>query len=112
MSFTGLLRTDVEIWRASPSVGDGGEVDPGYALHSTSKCTLRRTGSGSARGGAGEFVAAEWVAYFPAGTDLRPEGHGQTPDRVRVDARDYVCVFVDRGPRSGAPVRAGLRAVS
>jgi len=80
MSFTGLLRTDVEIWRASPSVGDTGEVDPGYALRSTSKCTT--------------------------------EGHGQTPDRVRVDARDYVCVFVDRGPRSGAPVRAGLRAVS
>ena len=55
---------------------------------------------------------AELVAYFPAGTDLRPEGHGQTPDRVRVDARDYVCVFVDPGPRAGAPVRGGLRAVS
>ncbi len=112
MSFTGLLRTDVEIFRASPSVGDSGEVDPGYALNATTKCTIRRAGGGSARGAAGEFVAAELVAYFNAGTDVRPGGHGQTPDRVRIDGRDYVCVFVDGGPHSGAPVRVGLRAVS
>ena len=111
MSFTGLLRTDVEIWRASPSVDDTGEVDPGYALNATAKCTVRRAGGGSARGPAGEFVAVKFVAYFHAGTDVRPEGHGQTPDRVRLDGRDYVCVFVDRGPNSAAPVRVGLKAV-
>ncbi len=112
MSFTGLLRTDVEIHRASPSVGDTGEVDPGYAITATARCTVRRAGGGTARGSAGEFVAVESVAYFHAGTDIRPEGHGQTPDRVRLDGRDYVCVFVDRGPHSGAPVRVGLRPVS
>lgn len=112
MSFTGLLRTDVEIWRASPSVGDTGEVDPGYAINATLKCTVRRTGGGSARGPAGEFVAVELVAYFQAGIDIRPESQGQTPDRVRLDGRDYVCFFVDRGPNSGAPVRVGLKAVS
>ena len=112
VSFTGLLRTEVEIRRASPSVADTGEVDPGYALHATARCTVRRAGGGSARGPAGEFVAVELVAYFPAGTDVRPGGHGQTPDRVRLEGRDYSCVFVDRGVRSGAPVRAGLRPVS
>ena len=111
MSFTGLLRTEVEIHRASPSVADTGEVDPGYALLGTAMCTVRRAGGGGARGGAGEFVAVELVAYFPAGTDVRPAGHGQTPDRVRLDGRDYVCAFVDRGPGRGAPVRVGLKPV-
>jgi hypothetical protein len=112
VSVTGLLRTQAEIHRASPSVADSGEVDPGYALIATARCTVRRAGGGRARGPAGEFVAVESVAYFPAGTDVRPEGHGQTPDRVRLDGRDYVCAFVDRGPGRGAPVRVGLRPVS
>ncbi len=102
----------MEIWRASPSVGDTGEVDPGYSLDGSAWCTVRRSGRGGARGPAGEFVAVDLVAYFPAGTDVRPEGHGQTPDRVRLDGRDYVCVFVDRGPGRGAPVRIGLRPQS
>lgn len=112
VSVTGLLRTEVEILRASPSVGDTGEVDPGYAIHATARCTVRRAGGGGARGAAGEFVAVALVAYFPADTDVRPDGHGLTPDRVRLDGRDYVCVFVDRGSGRGAPVRVGLGPVS
>ncbi len=112
MSVHGLLRTSAGIYRASPSVADTGEVDPGYTLDSTAMCTVRRAGGGGARGAAGEFVAVELVAYFPAGTDVRPEGHGRTPDRVRLDGRDYVCAFVDAGPGRGAPVRVGLRPVS
>ena len=115
MSVTGLLRTQVEILRASPSVGDTGEVSASYGLLATTRCTVQRARGRTVRGPAGEEVDVDAVAYLPHGTDVRPEGPGQMPDRVRVfengEARDYLCVFVDRGFGKGAPVRAGLRAV-
>ncbi len=116
MSMNGLLRTRVEIWRPTPSVGDTGEVSATYGLESTVKCNVQRARGRIARGPAGEEVDVDAVAYLPRGTDVRPEGAGQMPDRVRVfeddEGRDYICVFVDRGPGRGSPVRAGLRLVA
>ena len=112
MSVTGLLRTQVEIWRATPSVGDTGEVDANYELHTSARCTARRVGGRARRGPAGEFVDVDLVAYFPPGTDIRPEATDEMPDRVRFGGRDYVCVFVEDGFGRGAPLRAGLRATA
>ena len=112
MSLPGLLRTDAEIWRASPAVGETGEVEANYALLGSARCAVQRPRGGTARGSAGELVEVELVAYFRPGTDIRPELPGEMPDRVRLDGCDYVCVFVDRSFGRHAPVRAGLKGVS
>ena len=116
MSFNGLLRTQVEIWRATPNVGDTGEVSAIYELALTMKCTVQRARGRTVRGPAGEVVKVDAVAYLPHGADVRPEGPGEMPDRVRVfendEERDYLCVFVDRGFGSRAPVRAGLQVTA
>jgi hypothetical protein len=110
LSVTGLLRTEAEIWRAAPSTGDTGEVEPGYAFFASARCTAQPARGRAVRTAAGELVEADVVAYFPEGTDLRPGAPGEMPDRVRLAGCDYVCVFVVRGPGRGSPVRAGLRA--
>lgn len=116
MSVNGLLRTQVEIWRATPSAGDTGEVSVTWELALATKGTVQRARGRAARGPAGEEVEVDAVAYLPHGTDIRPEGEGEMPDRVRVfekdGGRDYVCVFVDRGFGIRSPVRAGLRSVA
>jgi len=60
------------------------------------------------RGPAGERVRAELEAHFAPGTDIRPEGPGELPDRVRIDGREYTCALVDRGSGGRSPVRAVL----
>jgi len=109
VSLNGLLRTEAEVWRASRVVNDTGEVELEWSLASSPRCSVRRVRGGAARGPAGETISVDLVAYFPPGTELRPEGPGQTPDRIRIAGRDHVCVFVDRGSSRGAPVKAGLR---
>jgi len=111
MSLAGLMRTDAEILRATRSVRNTGEVELGWEVAASVRCAIAAARGGAVRDAAGEVVSVDSVAHFPAGTDLLPEGPGQTPDRVRIDGREHVCVFVDRGPRPGAPVRAGLRIV-
>ena len=111
MSATGLMRTEAEIWRASRVVSDTGEVGASWQLLASTRLAVRRTRGGAARDSAGEVVKVDLVAYLPRGTDLRPEGPGQSPDRVRINGRDHTCVFVDKGQERGAPVRAGLRLV-
>ncbi len=112
MSLTGLMHTEVEIRRATKDVGDNGEVELAWQTVATMKCALAPARGNAARDAAGEVVTVDAVAYLPADTDVRPKGPDQTPDRLRIDGRDSVCVFVDRGPRSGAPVRVGIRAVT
>ena len=112
MSIKGLLRTDAEIWRASPSVDDTGEVQANYSLLGAVRCTAQSARGRTVRGPAGEVAQVELVAYFPTGTDLRPERPGQMPDRVRLEESDYVCVFVDRGFDRTSPVKVGLKGVT
>ena len=119
MSSHGLLRTKAEVWRASMGVADTGEVSATYALDSITKCALVRRRGRTVRGVAGEELYVDAVAYLPPGTDVRPEGPGEAPDRLRVfeadgvpaGPREYLCVFVDRRPWHTSPVRVGLRLV-
>ena len=108
MSLDGLLDTDCEILRATPSVKDTGEVELAWAVQSQTHCATSRVKGGAVRGSAGERVRADLVAHFAPGTDIRPEGADQAPDRVRIQGREYVCVLVDRGPTRRSPVRAVL----
>ena len=108
MSLTGLLKTDCDILRATPSTGDTGEVELSWAVVASTRCAVSRPKGGAVRGLAGEELRAELVAHFPPGTDVRPEGGGELPDRVRIDGSEYVCVLVDSRGRRPMPVRAVL----
>jgi hypothetical protein len=111
MSLTALLDTDCEILRATPSTGDTGEVSLTWNVVASTKCAVSRAKGGAVRGPAGETLRADFVAYFPPGTDVRPEVGGELPDRVRIDGSDYVCLIVDGGGRRTMPVRAVLAPV-
>ncbi len=108
MSLTGLLDTDCEILRATPAVGDTGEVALTWNVVAATRCAVSRPKGGAVRGPAGEELRAELVAHFPPGTDVRPERGGELPDRVRIDGSDYTCVLVDGGGTRPAPVRVVL----
>ncbi len=108
MSLHGLLNTDCEILRATPEVGDTGEVELTWNVLAETRCATSRVRGGSVRGPAGEEFRAELVAYFAPGTDIRPEGEGELPDRVRIEGREYVCVLADNGSDRHEPVRAAL----
>jgi hypothetical protein len=111
VSFNGLLRTEAEIMRATPAVADTGEVTLSWELLAKVRSSARRTRGRTVRNASGELVEVDLVAYFPPGTDIRPEGRGETPDRVKIAGREHACVFVDRGFDARAPVRAGLKLV-
>lgn len=108
MSLDGLLDTDCEILRAAPEVGDTGEVELTWNVVAETRVAISRVRGGAVRGPAGEDLRAELVAHFAPGTDIRPEGGGELPDRVRIEGREYTCVLVDGGANSRSPVRAVL----
>lgn len=109
MSFLGLLRTEAQLWRAEKTVRPTGEVALNWTHVASVRCSLRRSRGGLVRGPAGETLAADFVAYLPPGVDIRPEFAGQTPDKLRIEGRDYLCVFVDRGPSRSSPIKVGLK---
>ena len=108
MSLDGLLDTNCEILRATPSVKDTGEVELTWQVLAETRCRTSRVRGRTVRGPAGEEIRAEVVAHLPPGTDIRPAGGGELPDRVRIEGREYTCVLVDSGGDRRAPVRAVL----
>ncbi len=112
MSFRGLMRTYAEIWRATKSVSDTGEVSLTWALLGTAHANVQRARGNMTRRLAGEEIEIHMILHVPPGTAIEPEHADSPPDRVRVEGGTYVCVFVDRGPKPYGPVKVELSAVA
>ena len=94
MSYQGQMTQVATIERNSPTRSAAGEVSPAWGSVGTARCTVRPRRGALTRTEAGVTFEADFMGYFPAGTDLRPETSADDGDRILVDSIYYRVVFV------------------
>ncbi len=114
MSLTSIMDKTAKIERnSSPTVGAGGGVTENWTTVTASvACALMPRSGSSSREEFGYLVAADWRAYFPAGTDIQPQTTDGAQDRVTIDSVKYLCLYArDPGAR-GKLIIAYLRRLA
>ena len=113
MSLTSLFKKTALIERSTASRADTGEVSRSWStLDSNVPCALRTAGGKHVVAEEGIVVDADFVAFFPEGTDIQTNSEGGVPDRVTIDSVKYTVVFVVPSPQRDVFVAAYLKRLA
>ncbi len=112
MSYLGHLDTSATIERATASTSGMGEVSLSWAEQGTAKCHLIPARPSSIMRDFGCQLEADYEAFFPAGTDIKPQDSTGARDRLLIDSKYYTVlgVFDMSGKQKG--LRAYLRRMA
>jgi len=95
MSYLGLLDTTATIERATPSTNGMGETSLSWSEVATGvKCILQPARPSSILRDFGYQLEADYEAFFPKGTDLKPQDSTGQRDRVKVGTNYYTVLGV------------------
>ena len=99
MSIRSLFNKTALIERSTESRAATGEVSHSWStVDDDVPCALRNLRGKTIITEAGIAAEADFVVFFPSGTDIQTDSEGGVPDRITIDSVKYTVTFVASSP--------------